>query len=71
MFVAVEAVDHVREIEFQVQRAFGGGHHFQFFCGLHHVLPLFAVADEIALDVVRAVIFLDISVSTPFTSSMD
>ena len=53
----MKAVDDVGEIQLQIQGAFGGRHHFQFLGRLHHVLPLFTVADQIAFDVVGAVVF--------------
>ena len=58
MLVAVEAIDDVSQVELQVQRAFRRRHHFQFFRSLHHELALLAVPDDVALDVVRAVILL-------------
>ncbi len=58
MFVAVEAVDYVRQVKLQIQRAFRRRHHSQLFRSLHHVLPLLAVAHHVALDIMRAVIFL-------------
>ena len=56
MFVAVKAVDDVCQVQLEVERPFGGRHHFQFFCSLHHVLTLFAIANQVALDVMRAVV---------------
>ena len=57
VLVAMEAVEDMRQIQLQIQRAFSGGHHFKFLRRLHHVLPLFAVADKVAFDVVGTVVF--------------
>ena len=57
MFVAAEAVQGVRDVELQIETAFGGGHNAEFFRGLDDPLALLAVADHVGLEHVGPVVF--------------
>ena len=58
VLVAGEAVDGVGEVKLQVEPALGGGHDLQLLGGLHHQLSLLAVAHDVGLQVLRAVVLL-------------
>ena len=58
VLVAAEAVDGVRQVQLQVEPAFGRRHHLVLAAGLDHPLALPAVADHVGFQRVRPVVLL-------------
>ena len=56
VFVAAEPVDRVGQVHFGIGAALGGRHQSQLATGLDHPLALLAVADDVGLDQVGAVV---------------